>query len=169
MLVLMGAWTAHAAAQGGADRPAVRVTAYGGASLRDGVGGLRWAEDVLSTGVRLTYPRRVGYEPWLQAERFVRPDFDCTPPLACNDSGWTALAGVTARFVGGNEPGVHPYLLAGVGWAFSEENRFAWTMGLGFAFQVIPRLAPTLEVRWEDLPGIQNVATVNLGLRVELF
>jgi hypothetical protein len=111
----------------------------------------------------------VGFQPWLQVERFVRPDFICTPPLPCNDAGWTALVGVTAPFFRGDQAGLNPYLLGGVGWAFSEENRFAYAMGLGFAFRVIPRLAPTLEFRWEDLPGIRNVVMVNLGLRVELF
>ena len=108
----------------------------------------------------------------MQAERFVRPDFECSLPLVCNERGWTALAGVSAPLAGRSndtEPGVHPYLLAGIGWAFSEENRFAYTMGVGAAFPIFRWFAPSLEVRWEDLPGIRNVVMINVGLRLDLF
>lgn len=170
-LVLAAWWATPAAAQREPDEAAVRVTAYGGVSLREGLGGLRWAKDVASTSVRLTRPHRVGVQPWIQLERFVRPDFECLPSLACNDTGWTALVGMVAPFGGADtRPGVlHPYLLAGVGWAFSDENRFAYAMGLGAAFPVVRRFAPAVEIRWEDLPGIRNVVMVNLGLRVDLF
>ena len=163
---------APAAAQAAVDRASIRVTGFGGVSLRQGIDRLRLAEDVLSVSARLTLPRRSGLMPWVQAERFVRPDLDCTLPLACNERGWTALGGVTAPLSGRSNdtgPGVHPYLLAGIGWAFSEENRFAYTMGVGAAFPIFQWLAPSLEVRWEDLPGIRNVVMINLGLRLDLL
>ncbi len=31
------------------------------------------------------------------------------------------------------------------------------------------RIAPTLELRWEDLPGIRNVVMLNLGLIVDFL
>ncbi|MFO7895244.1 MAG: hypothetical protein R6U63_16140 [Longimicrobiales bacterium] len=153
------------------DPAAIRVSAFGGVSFRDGLTGLNVAKDVQSLSVRLTLPRQTEIQPWVQGEYFVRPDFECLSALPCSDAGWTALAGVTAPIStsGDTDPGVHPYLLAGVGWAFSAEDRFAYVLGVGLAMVVTHRVAPSLEFRWEDLPGIRNVLMVDLGLRLDLF
>lgn len=164
------AWPAAAHGQA-PDPPAIRVSAFGGVSFRDGPTGLRVAQDVQSLSARVTLPRQTGLQPWVQGEYFVRPDFECLPTLPCNDAGWTALAGVTApaSVHGDTHRGAHAYLLAGVGWAFSAEDRFAYVLGLGLAVVVTHRVAPSLEIRWEDLPGIRNVLMVDLGLRLDLF
>lgn len=164
------AWPAAAHGQT-PDPAAIRVSAFGGFSFREGITGLNVAKDVQSLSARLTLPRQTGLQPWVQGEYFVRPGFECLPTLPCNDAGWTALAGVTASasVQDDTEPGVHPYLLAGVGWAFSAEDRFAYVLGLGLAVVVTHRVAPSLEFRWEDLPGIRNVLMVDLGLRLDLF
>ncbi len=148
----------------------IRVTGYGGVSLREGITGFRFAEDVRSASVRVTWLRS-RLHPWLQAERFVRPGLECQPPLTCIENGWTALVGVSPAFTAGadTEPGVHSYVTTAIGWAFAEEDRFAYLLGIGAAFPITPWLAPSLEFRYEDLPGIRNVLMMNLGIRLDLF
>lgn len=171
---MMG-WAAPAAAQRsgrlvqGGETGAIRVSGFAAGSWRGGPGGLRLAEDVLSVSGRFTLAR-FGFQPWIQGEYFTRPDLQCLPGVPCNDDGWTVLAGVVAPLsVRDTQPGLHLYLLGGIGWAFSAENRFTYLMGLGGAYAVTRRIAPSMEVRWEDPPGIKNVVMVNLGLRLDLF
>lgn len=167
VLVLAGG--APAAAQT-PEGPALRVRVLAGGSVRQKPTRIAIAEDVRTLAARLTLPRQARLQPWIQAQAFTRPRLVCPETLACNTDGWTALIGVTAPFSADDlEPGVHSHLVAGIGWGFSEQDRFAYLFGGGMTFAVIPRLAPTLEVRWEDFPGIQNVIMVNLGLRIDLF
>ena len=157
------------AAQDG-DRATVRVSGFAAASVREGVTGLRFAEDVLTYSARLTLPYQSAYQPWVQAGLFTRPELECPPGLTCSTEGVTVLAGVVAPLSRDDTgPGAHPYFLGGVGWAFAEEDRFAYVLGLGGAYAVSGRVAPSVEVRWEDLPGIRNVMMVSLGLRLDLF
>lgn len=152
------------------DPGAIRVSVFGGGSLREDPTGLGVAQDVLSVAARVTLPVQGRFQPWLQVERFTRPELECPAPLQCNTEGMTALAGLVAPFTRNDtEPGVHPYLVGGVGWAFSDEDQFAYVLGIGGAYAVSRRIAPSVEVRWEDLPGIRNVLMVNLGVRLDLF
>ncbi|MDX1673804.1 MAG: hypothetical protein R3314_03285 [Longimicrobiales bacterium] len=151
------------------DGPIVRLSTFVGGSLRERPDGLGLADDVLSASVRATLPRR-GFQPWAQVEAFRRPNLACPAGIPCNTEGWTALAGVVAPITPNDmEPGAHPYFLAGIGWAFSEESQFAYTLGAGVGLALTRRVAPSAEVRWEELPGIRNVVMLNLGLRVDLF
>ena len=151
------------------DRPVVRLTPFVGGSLRERPDGLGLADDVRSLSLRATLPRR-GFQPWAQIEAFSRPNLECPAGIPCNTEGWTALVGVVAPITPNDlEPGAHPYFLGGVGWAFSEEDQFAYTVGAGVALALTRRLAPSAEVRWEELPGIRNVVMLNLGLRIDLF
>ena len=150
--------------------PALRVRVLAGGSIRQKPNGLAIAEDVRTLAARLTLPRQARLQPWVQAQAFTRPGLACDGSLPCNTGGWTALVGVTAPFSADDlEPGVHSHLLAGIGWGFSEQDRFAYLVGAGMTFAWMPRLAPTLEVRWEDFPGIQNVIMIHVGLRIDLF
>lgn len=152
------------------DPGTVRVSVFGGGSIREDPTGLGIAEDVLSVSARLTLPLQGRFQPWVQGEFFTRPDLECPAVLDCNADGVTALAGVVAPFSADDtRPGFHPYFLGGVGWAFSDEDRFAFVLGIGGAFAFSRRVAPSLEVRWEDFPGIRNVMMVNLGVRLDLF
>jgi hypothetical protein len=169
-LVVLMAAPQPAAAQG--YEPAlVRVTGFGGVSLRQGITGFRIAEDVRSASVRVTWVRS-RLRPWVQAERFVRPALECQPPLTCNEDGWTALVGVSPAFSPGGAdtgPGLHPYVTTAIGWAFAEQDQFAYLLGVGAALPITPWLAPSLEFRWEDLPGIRNVLMMTAGIRLDLF
>ncbi|MGK7310753.1 MAG: hypothetical protein ACN0LA_00805 [Candidatus Longimicrobiales bacterium M2_2A_002] len=152
------------------DPGAIRVSVFGGGSVREGLSGLGIAQDVLSLSARVTLPFQGRLQPWVQGELFTRPDLECPQTLECNTDGVTVLAGVVAPVTAADaEPGLHPYFLGGIGWAFSEEDRFAYLLGIGGAFAFSRRIAPSLEVRWEDLPGIRNVMMVNLGVRLDLF
>lgn len=160
---------APASAQRG-DAGAVRVSVFGGGSIREDISGLGVAEDVLTVSARVTLPFQGRIQPWVQGELFTRPDLECPLTLECNTDGVTALAGFVAPVTAvDTEPGLHPYFLGGIGWAFSEEDRFAYVLGVGGAFAFSRRIAPSLEVRWEDLPGIRNIMMVNLGVRLDLF
>lgn len=161
---------APVAAQSG-DGGAVRVSVFGAGSMREGISGLQFAQDVVAFSARVTLPRQSAYQPWVQVQRFTRPDLVCPDGITCTTEGVTALAGVVAPFTRNDrEPGVlHPYFLGGIGWVFAEQEQFAYVLGVGGAYAVTGRLAPSLEVRWEDLPGIRNVMMVSLGLRLDLF
>lgn len=148
----------------------VRVSAFAAGSFREGPTGFGVARDVVSYSLRLTLPRGAGMHPWLQAGWFVRPDLECPADLTCNTEGWTARGGVTLPLsTDDTRPGLHPYLLAGIGMAFSEEDELSWLFGFGTALALTPRLAPALELHWDQLPGIRNVLMLNLGLRIGLF
>ena len=169
LAVLVAAGPAEAQDVPPDDRPIVRLTPLVGGSMRERPDGLAFADDVRSVSVRATLPRR-GLQPWVQIEAFRRPILVCQTGIPCNTEGWTALAGVVAPISPNDmEPGVHPYFLGGIGWAFSEESQYAYTLGAGVAVALTRRVAPSAEVRWEDLPGIRNVMMLNLGLRVDLF
>lgn len=167
----LGPLTPPAAAQAQTfDRPTIRVAGFGGASLRQGLTGLAIAEHALTVSGRLTWLRR-GFRPWVQGEYFTRPGLECPGGIVCNEDGWTALVGVAAPLSARSDfqPGVHPYLLGGVGWAFSVENQFSYLFGVGAAFAFTRRIAPSLEIRWEDFPALTNVVMLTLGLRIDLF
>jgi hypothetical protein len=168
LFMALGPGAAPVAAQA-RDAPAIRFSAFAGASLREAVTGPRFAEDVLSGSFRVTY-LRPQLRPWIQVERFVRPELECQPPLTCSEEGWTALAGVTATSGRRDtRPGLHVHLMAGIGWAFAEEERLVYALGVGAAYPLTPWLAPSLEFRWEDLPGIRNVFMINAGIRLDVF
>ena len=151
------------------DPSLVRVSAFAAASLREGPTGLGVGRDVLSVTARVTWPRR-GIQPWAQVGAFTRPNLSCLPGLRCNSEGWTALAGVALPFSRDDtQPGVQSYLLGGVGVGVSEETTAAYLVGVGSSLVILPRVAPSLEVRWEHLPGIRNVVMLNLGVRIDLF
>lgn len=166
--LLLVMWTAPAAAQED-DRATLRLSGFVAGSLREGPAGFGVARDVRSFTVRLTVPR-LGLQPWAQVGGFYRPDFECIAGVPCNDEGWTALVGVVGPLSPDDtRPGVQPYLVGGIGAAFSEEDQFAYILGIGASVPLNPRVAPSVELRWEDLPGITNVLMVNLGLRLDVF
>lgn len=168
---VMMAWAVPVSvrAQDRPERPLVRASAFVAASLREGPTGIGVGRDVRSFSARVTWSRR-GVQPWVQASGFTRPDLACLPGLPCNTDGWTALAGVTLPFSrDDSQRGIHSYFLGGVGAGFSEESIFAYLLGVGTTLAIVPRVAPSFEVRWEDLPGIRNVVMLSLGLQVDLF
>lgn len=167
-LCLAGATTAAAAQEPG-ERAALRVSGFVAGSLREGPAGFGVARDVVSFSARLMLPR-AGPQPWAQVSGFRRPDLECLAGVPCNEDGWTALVGVVQPLSPDDtRPGLNPYLIGGIGYAFSAEDRFSYVFGIGAAFPFDRRVAPSVELRWEDLPGIRNVLMVNIGLRLDLF
>lgn len=168
--LLMLAGPAPIRAQGIDRQGLVRVSAFVGGSFRDSPAGFGVARDVVSYSLRLSLPRGAGMHPWLQAGRFVRPDLECPAELTCNTEGWTARVGVTLPLsTDDTRPGLHPYLVGGIGMAFAEEDELSWLVGFGTALALTPRVAPVLELHWDQLPGIRNVLMLNVGLRIGLF
>lgn len=148
----------------------LRVSGFAAGSLREGPDGIRLAKDVRSLTARITLVRPLSYQPFLQYERYGRPDLPCVAGFPCNDQGWIGLVGVTLPLTYGEDrPGLHPYAIAGIGWVFSDENKFTYQLGAGFALAFTRWFAPSLEFRWEDLPSLRNVVMVHLGLRLTLF
>ncbi len=169
LAALSVAWPGHALGQE-SGQGALRVTGMVGGSLRDGLNGFGVARDVVNFSVRLSLPKGLGIQPWVQAGGFNRPDLICEAALPCNTEGWTLRGGVALPFSpDDSRPGVHPYMIGGIGAAFAEEDTFSWLLGIGTSYSLTPRLAPVFELRWEDLPGIRNVLMLNLGLRLDLF
>lgn len=167
--LVLAAYPTLAAAQGDDEPATVRVSAFVAGSLREGPSGFGVARDVRSYSARVTLPWP-GLQPWAQLGGFYRPDYECLAEVPCNDEGWTALVGVVQSLSPDDtRPGLNPYLVGGIGAAFSEEDQFAYILGIGAAYPFNRRVAPSVELRWEDLPGITNVLMVNLGLRFDLF
>lgn len=158
---------------GSAQRPGsgtgLRVTGLVGGSFREGPSGFGVARDVVTYSVRLSLRRGMGLQPWVQAGGFTRPDLTCLPDLPCSSEGWTLRGGVVLPFSPDDtRPGVQPYLVGGLGGAFSEQDRFSVALGIGVAVPLAPWFAPVVELQWDQLPGISNVLMVNLGLRIDL-
>ena len=148
----------------------VRMSAFAAGSFREGPDGFGVARDVVSYSLRLTLPRGMGLHPWVQAGRFIRPDLECPADLTCNADGWTARGGVTLPLsTDDTRPGFHPYLVGGIGMAFSEQDELSWLFGFGSALALTPRIAPAVELYWDQLPGIRNVLMLSLGLRISLL
>jgi hypothetical protein len=162
-LLLSAALAAPLSAQQSA--PRLEVSPFAGTGVRQSSGGLRVAEDIWLYGVRVTRPR-LGFQPWVEVAALDRPNLDCVPDLACNDSGWVLRVGATAPLTPvPYRPGVHPRLMIGIGAAFSEETTLSHVLGLGLDWRLGRILAPFLETRWEHLPGI-DILMVNVGLNV---
>ena len=159
-----------AAAQGAGEErepPRVYVTAWSGFSIREGQTTLRVADDMMSVGGRVTLQRTLAPQPWVQVDYFWRPELRCDASFACNDEGIALRGGVLLPLTEDEtRPGLHPAFLAGVGVGFAEETAFSYLLGLGGAWLLHPRLAPTFEVRWERVPGLRNVVIVGAGLRI---
>jgi hypothetical protein len=149
----------------------LRVTGLVGGSFQDSpTAGLGLARDVVSYSLRLSLRRGNGIQPWVQGGWFTRPDLVCPADLVCSSEGWTLRGGaVMPFFPDDTRPGVQPYLLAGLGGAFSERNRFSVLLGIGAAVPLTRWFAPVVELQWDQLPEISNVLMVNLGLRIDLF
>lgn len=151
--------------------PLFFVTGSGGLSIREGQATLRFAEDLRELGGRITLylPRAV--LPWIQVDRFTRPDLFCPGGAECYPEGTLLRAGFTLPVTEDDlAPGVHPRLVAGIGAAFTEGHTgFSYLLGVGVAWPLHPRLAPTAEVRWERLPGLRNIVMLNAGLRVGIL
>lgn len=165
-----GAMAASGQASDEPDGPRVLVTGWSGFSMQEGQQTFRFAEDLLLFGVRASLHRRAAARPWVQVDRFTRPDLVCPAGIPCNESGFLVRAGVTIPFTEDDtSPGFHPRFVAGVGAGFSEEIELAYLLGLGGAWTLHPRLAPVFEVRWERVPGLINTLVLGLGLRVGIL
>jgi hypothetical protein len=173
LLILASAAPAPAAGQrarGEGDPPRVSLAAWSGFSMRDSPTGFRFADDLIELGGRLTLDLGRTLRPWVQADRFTRPELSCVEGFACNDAGTILRAGLTLPLTEDDtRPGVHPRLVAGAGVGWSAETEFAYLLGFGAAWSLHPRLAPVFEARWEQVPGFRNIAILAIGLRVGLF
>lgn len=169
---------AAAVTSAGAARPAVaqdaatnrlHVTAHVGASLQDSFDGLRFGEDMVTFGLLLTAerPAPAGLQPWVEAARFVRPDFECVSGLPCTRSGWLARAGFALPFSDHEQPGLQAAARAGLGAGLAEEPTFSYLIGLGLHWRSIPWISPYGEVRWEHIAGI-NFTLIAVGIRLHL-
>lgn len=171
-LGLTGAFApAGAQAQDEADAgvPRILATAWSAFSIREGQRTIRFADDMVEIGGRLTWNRERAARPWVQADYFRRPDLSCVDDaLACNDEGVVVRGGVTLPLSEDEfrTRGVHPRLVAGLGAGFSEETELAYLLGFGAAWTLHPRLAPSFEVRWERVPGLRSVVMLGAGLRI---
>jgi hypothetical protein len=171
--VALGLDAGAAAAQRGREEghsPRVLLTAWSGFSLREGQRTIRFADDVVSFGARVSLNRRASAQPWVQVDHFTRPDLSCPPGVPCNTDGILARAGLTLPFTEDDtRPGFHPRLLGGIGAGFSEETALSYLIVLGGAWSIHPRFAPIFEIRWERLPGLSNILILGLGLRTGLL
>lgn len=164
------AWPDVGSAQRPGSGTGLRITGLVGGSVREGPAGFGLARDVVSYGARLTLRRGMGIQPWVQVGGFTRPDLVCPDNLTCNSHGWTVRGGVALPFSPNDtRPGIQPYLLGGLGWGFSEQNKFSVLLGIGFAAPLTPWFAPVVELQWVQLPGTTNILMVNLGLRLDPF
>lgn len=174
MVVAMALAALVAPEAGSAQRPGsgtgIRVTGLAGGSFREGPSGFGLARDVVTYSLRLSLRSGLGFQPWIQAGQFTRPDLVCPSALPCSSEGWHLRGGVVLPFSPDDTgPGVHLYLLGGLGGAFSEQDRFSVVLGIGGSVPLTPWFAPVVEVHWDQLPGISNVVMANLGVRIDLF
>ena len=153
-----------------ADRPTIALTGWGGVSIREGQSSFRFAEDLRTYGIRVALTR-FGVHPWVQADRFVRPDLVCPGVGDCATEGFLFRAGATLPLVvDPDEPGLQPRLVSGIGLSLADDRtRFSYLLGIGATWVLHPRLAPAFEVRWERVPGLRNVVMLNAGMRFGLF
>lgn len=152
------------------DAPSLRLalTVHAAASLQDNLGRFGVGRDVVTYGLRVTGVRRTGVHPWVDAGRFERPGLECVSTLPCARSGTLARAGVTIPLSPNfQEPGLHGSAHAGLGAAFADETSVSYTIGFGIDWRRIPRLSPTVGVRWEHIAGI-NFTMLTGGLRLDL-
>lgn len=148
--------------------PRLAVSALGAFSMTNGSRGPSVGGDMLGYGLRVTLTDWLDLQPWVGTGRFTRPDFECLPDLPCTREGWLLRGGLELPLSRDpREPGLHGAFLGGAGAAFADEPSFTYFVGLGFHWREIPRLAPTAEVRWEQIGGI-TLAMLGLGLRVDL-
>lgn len=152
--------------------PRVLVTATSGFSIREGQRTIRFADDLVEIGGRVTLNREHAARPWVQVDYFRRPDLSCVDEqLACNTDGVAVRGGFTLpmsddEFRG---RGVHPRLFAGLGAGFSQETELSYLFGFGVAWTLHPRLAPTFDLRWERVPGLRSVVMLGAGLRLGIL
>ena len=160
---------AYAQGGGDADAPGILATAWSAFSIREGQRTIRFADDMVEIGGRVTLNRRAAPRPWVQVDYFRRPDLSCVDEnLPCNTDGLVVRGGVTLPLSEEEfrTRGVHPRLFAGLGAGFSEETELAYLFGFGVAWTLHPRLAPVFDVRWESVPGLRSVIMLAAGLRL---
>ena len=171
-LIAISPGRGHAQEDPDADAPTILTTAWSGFSIREGQRTIRFADDMMELGGRITLNRRAAPRPWVQVDYFWRPDLSCVDDaLACNDDGIVVRGGFTLPLSEDEfrNRGVHPRLFAGLGAGFSEETELAYLFGIGAAWTLHPRLAPAFEVRWERVPGLLSVVMLAAGLRVGIL
>ena len=152
--------------------PRLLVTATSGFSIREGQRTIRFADDMVEVGGRVTLNREDAARPWVQVDYFRRPDLSCVDEqLACNIEGVAVRGGFTLPMSDDEfrSRGVHPRLFAGLGAGFSEETELSYLFGFGFAWTLHPRFAPTFDVRWERVPGLRSVVMLAAGLRLGIL
>lgn len=150
--------------------PLIQLTGWGGVSLREGAQSLRVGKDYVAFGLRATWWRGGAVRPWLQGDRFERPELVCVAGLPCSDQGWLVRAGIVVPFSDDDSiRGVHPYLAAGMGAGFGDDTIFAYMGGIGIHWTVTPRVAPSAEFRFERVPGLRFIYTLNGGIRIGLL
>lgn len=159
-----------AAAQEDRSAPRLLVTGWSGFSMREGQRAPRVGDDLVAFGARVTVHRRMAPNPWVQVDRFRRPDLQCLPDAPCNDTGIAARAGVMLPLSEDDTaPGLHPRLIGGLGVGVSAETTLAYMLGIGAAWGLHPRLAPVFEARWERIPGVRAIFVIGLGLRTGIL
>lgn len=154
----------------GTEPPAIRLslTGHAGASLQENLGRFRVGRDAVTYGLRVTAVRRAGLQPWVDVGAFRRPGLECLSTLPCARSGSLARAGVTIPLSPRHqEPGLHGAAHGGLGAAFAGQTSFSYTIGFAVDWRRIPRLSPTVGVRWEHIAGI-NFTMLAGGLRLDL-
>lgn len=150
--------------------PTLQLTGWGGVSLREGAESFRVGKDLVSFGVRATLWRRGPLHPWVQADRFERPNLVCVVGIPCTDQGWLLRGGILVPFSDDESVrGVHPYLTAGLGAGFSDNTFFSYLGGIGLHWTLWPRIAPSAEFRFERVPGLRFIYTLNGGIRIGLL
>lgn len=155
----------------GADPPTILATAWSAFSIREGQRTIRFADDMVELGGRVTLNRQAAPRPWVQVDYFRRPDLRCVETLPCNNDGLVLRGGFTLPLSEEEfrTRGVHPRLFAGLGAGFSEQTEFAYLFGFGVAWSLHPRLAPVFDVRWERVPGLRSVVMLGAGLRLGIL
>lgn len=163
---------ARAQGDGDADAPRILATAWSAFSIREGQRTIRFADDMVEIGGRVSLNRDAAPRPWVQVDYFRRPDLSCVDEtLPCNSDGFVLRGGLTLPLSDEEfrTRGVHSRLFAGLGAGFSEETELAYLFGFGVAWTLHPRLAPVSEVRWESVPGLRSVVMLAAGLRLGIL
>ena len=167
LLVTAGGLEAQSRADEAGRGAWLAITPWGGFSMRQNIGRIAF-DDVVHAGLRLEL-RRWRTWPFVQFDRFVRPGLECVEPFTCYDEGWQIRGGVTAGMPDDTQPGLHSAVALGLGAGIVDgEASFTYLGGLGLHYNIAPRLAPRLEIRWERYPGIKNIVVAALGLRLLL-